>query len=66
VLDAGVVTELHDKVYRLLAQGRLVLLGPAGAGKTAAMILLLLAALDFRRSYEQQVSDAQRRGSLAS
>ena len=48
LLDAGIVTRLHDDVYYKLAQGRLVLLGGPGAGKTGAMILLLLAALEYR------------------
>jgi len=50
LLDAGVVTQLHDEVYRQLPHGRLVLLGGPGAGKTGAMILLLLAALEHRSS----------------
>jgi hypothetical protein len=45
-----VVTRLHDEVYARLPHGRLVLLGGPGAGKTAAMILLMLAALDRRAS----------------
>lgn len=48
VLDHGVVTQLHDKLYSKLRQGRLVLIGEPGAGKTGAMILLLLAALAHR------------------
>jgi predicted NACHT family NTPase len=55
-LEAGVVTRLHDDVYTRLPHGRLVLIGEAGAGKTSAMILLLLAALDHRRS----IPDTQR------
>ena len=47
-LEAGVVTRLHDEVYAKLPHGRLVLLGGPGAGKTGAMILLLLAALNRR------------------
>ena len=50
LLEAGVVTRLHDEVYCRLPHGRLVLLGGPGAGKTGAMILLLLAALEHRRS----------------
>lgn len=46
LLASGVVTSLHEDLYLRLPYGRLVILGPAGAGKTAAMILLLLAALD--------------------
>lgn len=50
LLESGVVTRLHDEVYARLPHGRLVLLGGPGAGKTGAMILLLLAALDRRIS----------------
>jgi len=46
LLTTGVVTRLHDEVYARLPHGRLVLVGGPGAGKTGAMILLLLAALD--------------------
>ena len=48
VLGSGVVTRLHDEVYAKLPFGRLVLIGGPGAGKTGAMVLLLLAALDRR------------------
>ena len=48
LLTTGVVTRLHDEVYARLPHGRLVLAGGPGAGKTGAMILLLLAALDRR------------------
>jgi hypothetical protein len=48
VLGSGLVTRLHDEVYGRLRQGRLVLIGGPGAGKTAAMILLLLQALEHR------------------
>jgi hypothetical protein len=41
---------MHDELYACLPHGRLVLIGKAGAGKTGAMILLLLAALDHRAS----------------
>jgi len=37
LLEAGVVTRLHDKVYCQLPHGRLVLLGGPGAGKTGAL-----------------------------
>ena len=47
---SGVVTNLHDELYARLPHGRLVILGTPGAGKTAAMILLLLAALERRRA----------------
>lgn len=50
LLESGVVTRLHDEVYAKLPHGRLILLGGPGAGKTGAMILLLLAALDQRAS----------------
>ncbi|MEV6305205.1 hypothetical protein AB0M02_37735 [Actinoplanes sp. NPDC051861] len=47
-LTSGTVNRLHDEVYARLSHGRLVLLGRPGAGKTAAMILLLIAALEHR------------------
>jgi hypothetical protein len=50
LLGSGVVTRLHDEVYARLPHGRLMVLGGPGAGKTGAMILLLLAALDHRAS----------------
>ncbi len=50
LLESGVVNRLHDEVYARLAHGRLVLIGESGAGKTGAMILLLLAALSYRAS----------------
>lgn len=50
LLESGVVARLHDEVYARLAHGRLVLLGGPGAGKTGAMILLLLAGLEMRAS----------------
>ncbi len=50
VLESGMVARLHDEVYARLPHGRLVLVGGPGAGKTAAMILLLLAALKWRAS----------------
>jgi hypothetical protein len=48
VLSSGLVTRLHDRVYAKLRHGRLVLIGGPGAGKTGAMILLLLEALQHR------------------
>jgi tetratricopeptide (TPR) repeat protein len=48
LLASGVVMRLHDEVYARLPHGRLVLIGGPGAGKTGAMILLLLAALEKR------------------
>lgn len=50
LLGSEVVTRLHDQVYARLPHGRLILVGAPGAGKTGAMILLLLAALDHRAS----------------
>jgi hypothetical protein len=50
VLGSGVVGRLHDELYARLPHGRLVVVGEPGAGKTGAMILLLLAALDYRAS----------------
>ena len=50
VLSMGVVTRLHDELYARLPHGRMVIVGGPGAGKTGAMILLLLAALDYRAS----------------
>ena len=41
LLEAGVVTQLHEELYCELLNGRLVLLGGPGAGKTGAMIWLL-------------------------
>jgi hypothetical protein len=43
------MTRLHEEVYLRLPHRRLVILGEPGSGKTSAMILLLLAALDHRR-----------------
>jgi hypothetical protein len=57
VLSSGVVTRLHEEVYQRLPHRLLVILGDPGAGKTAAMILLLLAALDHR----SQLTGEQRR-----
>ena len=42
------MTLLHDAAYARLRHGRLVLIGGPGAGKTGAMILLLLEALRHR------------------
>ena len=52
LLESGVVTRLHHEVYAKLPHGRLILIGGPGAGKTGAMILLLLATLDRRSSLE--------------
>jgi hypothetical protein len=50
VLTAGVVTQLRKQLYARLGQdcARIVLLGEAGAGKTAAMLLLLIDVLEHR------------------
>jgi hypothetical protein len=48
VLNSGLVTRLHNEVYARLHHGRLVMIGGPGAGKTGAMILLLLEALRHR------------------
>ena len=48
VLNSGLVTRLHDEVYSRLRHGRLALVGAPGAGKTGAMILLLMEALRHR------------------
>jgi MFS family permease len=58
VLGSGMVTRIHDELYSKLPHGRLVLVGGPGAGKTGAMILLLLAALGRRdglAEYEERV-----------
>jgi hypothetical protein len=52
LLSTGVVTRLHDELYARLPHGRMAIVGGPGAGKTGAMILLLLAALDYRASLE--------------
>lgn len=51
LLTAGVVHELHD-LYAQLQYGKLIILGEKGAGKTGALVLLLLAAVDHRASVE--------------
>jgi uncharacterized membrane protein len=48
VLSSGVVTRLHEDLYTRLHHGKLVLMGGPGAGKTGAMILLLIEALRHR------------------
>jgi WD40 repeat protein len=57
VLESGVVTRLHDEVYARLPYGRLVILGGPGAGKTGAMILLLLQALHHREAAERPLKE---------
>ena len=54
-LRAGQVGELHH-LYGGLGSGRLVITGKAGSGKSGAAVLLILAALDHRRS----LSDSDR------
>jgi TIR domain len=46
ILGTGLVTRLYAEVYSRLRHGRLVILGPAGSGKTAAMLTLMLDALE--------------------
>ncbi len=58
VLNSGLVTRLHNEVYARLQHGRLALIGDPGAGKTGAMILLLIEALRYR----ERVPDATRTG----
>lgn len=53
-LQAGQVSELHE-VYGGLGSGRLVIAGGPGAGKSSAAVLLILAALRYRRSVHEQV-----------
>jgi hypothetical protein len=48
IRSSGAVTHLYDEVYARLPYGRLVLTGGPGSGKTGTMILLLLAALEWR------------------
>ena len=52
-LRAGQVSELHE-VYGGLGSGRLVIAGGPGAGKSGAAVLLILAALRYRRSVPEQ------------
>jgi hypothetical protein len=54
LLDSGVITRLHDEMYARLQHGRLLITGGPGAGKTGAMIMLLVEALKYRK----QVPDA--------
>ncbi|MER6632330.1 hypothetical protein ABT301_29620 [Streptomyces sp. NPDC000987] len=48
LLKGGGLDELHE-VYGGLASGRILLVGREAAGKTAALVLLLLKALKYRR-----------------
>jgi hypothetical protein len=59
LLDSGLVTRLCDKMYARLRHGRLVLLGGPGAGKTGAMILLLIEALRHRQRMLDDAARAQ-------
>ncbi len=53
-LRAGQVGELHE-VYGGLGSGRLVIAGGPGSGKSSAAVLLILAALRYRRSVAEKV-----------
>ncbi len=53
-LRAGQVIELHE-VYGGLGSGRLVIVGGPGSGKTSSAVLLILAALRYRRGVPEQV-----------
>ncbi|MFG1780454.1 NACHT domain-containing protein [Micromonospora sp. NPDC049048] len=44
--ERGVVSDLHADLYRRIQRHQLVLLGPAGSGKTAAMLMLLVEAAE--------------------
>jgi hypothetical protein len=58
LLTAGVVTQLREQLYQRLddTRGRIVVLGGPGAGKTAAMLLLLIDILEHRpRGADQPV-----------
>ena len=57
LLGSGAVTKLCKEVYVRLPYGRLVLIGGPGAGKTGAMILLLLAVLEWRASLKPDQRD---------
>ena len=52
-LQAGQLGELHE-LYGGLGSGRLVIVGGPGAGKSSAAILLILAALRYRRSVPEK------------
>ena len=53
-LRAGQLNELHE-VYGGLGSGRLVIAGAPGSGKTSAAVLLILAALRYRRSVPENL-----------
>ncbi|MGW3603779.1 NACHT domain-containing protein [Micromonospora sp. NPDC005161] len=44
--EQGVVSDLHADLYRRIQRQQLLLLGPAGSGKTAAMLMLLIRAAE--------------------
>jgi hypothetical protein len=46
--QGGLITELYDLLYNRLQHRQLVITGKTGAGKTAAMLLLMLEALKQR------------------
>ncbi|MEU9445962.1 hypothetical protein AB0D42_34860 [Streptomyces sp. NPDC048304] len=48
LLEGGGLNELYE-VYGGLASGRILLVGREAAGKTAALVLLLLKAIEYRR-----------------
>jgi hypothetical protein len=52
-LQAGQVSELHE-LYGGLGSGRLVIAGGPGAGKSGAAVLLILAALRYRRALPEE------------
>ncbi len=52
-LQAGQVSELHE-VFGGLGSGRLVIAGGPGAGKSGAAVLLILAALRYRRGFREE------------
>lgn len=55
LLTAGVVTRLREQLYdRLKAPARVVVLGGPGAGKTTAMLLLLIDILEHRSADADQ------------
>ncbi|MFN8074663.1 MAG: helix-turn-helix transcriptional regulator [Kineosporiaceae bacterium] len=48
--SAGSVIDLFGDLFEALPHRRLVVMGPAGSGKTGALVMLLLAALEHRMS----------------
>ncbi|WP_328482215.1 hypothetical protein OHS71_28730 [Streptomyces sp. NBC_00377] len=56
--DGGGLAELHA-VYGGLASGRLLVVGPPAAGKTAAAVLLLLDALAHRAAWTEPAERAR-------